>query len=355
MLDDFFWATLGFIFLSGVVSAFVRLRNKDDCLKLIHDQFVTITRTDGSTVWGDLEVFSNGVQLNYLKPHRTRRGLTKSGYMMYAADMAHILVLARYVGQLSPEEMRVRRKQIEATFQPGLIRQIGRWWRNTFDTLRDAFVKAFSLLLGQVVKTSGSQALSGQSKQLDSTGKALLSSSADAYEPMLEAHIGRSVILEVLPPGGGDERLEISGYLAEYSDAYIAVFNGEHGSGERHELLISSEGDLPSLKGIRLERVDGHLRVVNESDEFLVLESVQPVDGSARRLGATLVKGSALLIGLDSENVTLAIQWVTCVDVVCPRSVAQVRYVGPRGFDTQGAFDDEAVAPAHFDERSDFP
>ena len=68
MLDDFFWATLCFIFLSGVISAFVRLRDKDDCLKLFHDQFVTITRSDGTTVWGDVQVFSKGMQLSYLRP-----------------------------------------------------------------------------------------------------------------------------------------------------------------------------------------------------------------------------------------------------------------------------------------------
>jgi hypothetical protein len=354
MLDNFFWAALGFIFLSGVISAFVRLRNKDDCLKLIHDHFVTITRGDGSTVWGDLQVFSNGVQLNYLRPHHTRRGLTKSGYLMYETDMAQVSVFARYVGQLAPEEMAERRRQIEVTFRPGLGRRMLRWWRNTFDTLRDAFVKAFSLLLGQVVKSSGSQALSKQSKQLDTTGKELLGAAGDAYEPMLEAHIGQSVILEVVPPSGGENRLEVAGYLAEYSDKYVAVFNAEHDAGESMEILVPPEGEIPVVEGVTLEWADNHLRISNKTNRFLVVEAVQQGQDKKSRLGATLVKASSVRIARPDGIARVFLRWVERIDVVCPRSVARVRYVGDRR-DEGGGDDEGAMAPAHFDEQAHFP
>ena len=48
--------------------------------------------------------------------------------MMYAADMAKVLVIARYV-RTEFEEMMVRRKRIEAT-RGGLVRRMIRWWRH---------------------------------------------------------------------------------------------------------------------------------------------------------------------------------------------------------------------------------
>ena len=46
----------------------------------------------------------------------------------------------------------------------------------------------------------------------------------DAYEPLLERHIGKPVILELLSPGEAGWS-EIPGYLVEYSNQFIAGFS----------------------------------------------------------------------------------------------------------------------------------
>ena len=353
-MDGFFWTTIGFIFLSAIVSAFIRARQRDDCLELIDDHFVTLVMKNGSTVWGDLRVFGRGLQLRYLAPHRTRRGLVKKGYLLYQKEMGEVLAACRFTGQLSPEEAAERRRQIERTFNPNLWGQLKRGWRNAYNTLRDAFTKALGKVIGRVVAVSESKVLSAGQKDVEGVGKELLQAAGDAYEPMLEAHIGHPVVIELTPPGGGSDRIEIGGYLAEYTEHFIALFNVEHQVGEPFQATVSLDDPMAGLpEGIELELGDDDARLINRGRDFLVVRSLRRDDDPVQRLGATLPAGAEIRFARPESQFTVALRRAAAVDMVCPRQHAVVRYMGPRADDAADAAD--VVVPVHEDESVHFP
>src|SRR5262249_44965357 len=66
----------------------------------------------------------------------------------------------------------------------------------------------------------------------------LLGQFANAYEPLLEQYIGLPVILDVADPiNPNNATVEYAGYLADYTQNFIAVFNVDHRVGE--ELVIT--------------------------------------------------------------------------------------------------------------------
>lgn len=350
-MDNLFWGTLGFIFLTAIISAFIRARQRDECLRLVDDHTVTVTLTDGRTVWGDLRVFARGLQLTYAGPHRTRRGTLKSGYLLYHKEMANILAIARYTGRLTPDEQRARREQIERTFNPGLWGRFKRGWRNVYSTLREAFARALGLVVGRVIKSTDSQVLSQHHKDVEGVGKDVLEAAGEAYEPMLEAHLGQPVILELAPPGGGADRVEIDGYLAEYSEDFVAVFNVEHPAGEAIELTIDPSEASPTLpEGIELKTTAGHVELYNRGRDCVCVQSVARPGESPRQLGATLVRGAHVKFARPDTTFTVRLVRLARVDLVCPRAHATVRYMGPR---VDGRHD--GIIPLQEDESVQFP
>lgn len=352
-MDEFFWATIAFIFLSAIVSAFIRARQRDDCLKLIDDHFITLVMKDGSTVWGDLRVFGRGLQLRYLAPHRTRRGLVKKGYLLYQKEMGEVLAACRFTGQLTPREAAERRQQIERTFDPKFWGRLKRGWRNTYNTLRDAFTRALGKVIGRVVQVSESKVLSEGQKDVEGVGKELLQAAGDAYEPMLEAHIGHPVVVELTPPGGGSDRVEIGGYLAEYTEHFIALFNVEHEAGEPFEVEVSIDDPAASMPAEVVAQIDEKdVRLVNRGHDFLIVRYLTRDDGPRQRLGAALPPGAEIRFARPDARFTVELRQVASVDLVCPRQHATVRYMGPRA-DAPDASD--AVIPLHEDESVLFP
>lgn len=350
-MDELFWGTLGFIFLTAIVSAFIRARQRDACLKLLHDHLVTLVLTDGRTVWGDLRVFARGLQLAYSAPHRTRRGTIKSGYLLYHKELGQVLAICRYTGRLNPEEARERLDQIERTFNPNLWRRLVRGWRNVYATLRDAFGRAIGLVVGRVVKTSESQVLSQNTKDVEGVGKNLLDAAGEAYEPMLEHHIGQPIILELAPPGGGGERIEIDGYLAEYTEEFVAVFNVEHSAASAFELTIDPDTPPTELPdGIGVDIGERHIRVHNSGRDFLFIGALAHGDDPARDLGATLAPRAHLKLARPGAPFVLHCERVPSVDLVCPRAHATVRYMGPR-VDARS----DGIVPLQEDESVQFP
>ncbi len=351
MLDDIFWATLGLIFLTAIVSAFVRLRQRDACLKLMDDHHVTLVMAAGRAVWGDLRVHPQGLELRYAAAHRSRAGLLKTGYLLYQPEMGSLLAMCRYVGQLSPDEQAQRAKQIAATFQPNLWRRSLRTIRNIFDTLRDAFSRALSAVIGQISKRPENKALASQQKVVDSTGQELLSAVGNAYEPMLEAQIGKPVVLELKVPGAPEERVEIGGYLAEYTQHFVAVFNVEHTDGEPLALRCDAEGQVEAPPGVAMVVDAGHLTVINQALAAFYVEGLEDADGTWHRLGATLPRGCSLRVARRGATFVVRGRAVAGIDLVCPRQHATVRYAS--GGDQLE--DVDAIAPDHEDERAAFP
>ncbi len=322
VIDDVLWATVALIFLTTIISVFVRLRQRDDCLRLLDDHHVTLVLGGGRTVWGDMRVHGQGLELLYGTPVETGQGLRKTSFLVHGAELDAMWALCRAVGQLSGAERAARQAQLEARVNPPPLRRAMRAWRNALNTLRDAFTQSLSVVVGQFSKATGSKALASQKKQVDATGHTLVDAAANAYEPMLEAHIGRPVVVELML---GERRIEVAGHLAEYSERFLALFSVEHTLLSTLELRYDGES-CQAPEGVEVTIDDTHLTLLNTAEQPLVVDSVVHTNGELLRVGATLLLGSTLRVPRPGAEATIRAQRVARVDLVAPRSLAVVRH-----------------------------
>ena len=324
-LDDVFWLTILLVFVVAIVGALLRLRQKDKCLKLIDKYHVTYLTVDGRTMWGDLSVASQGLELQFDAPYRTRRGLAKNSLLIFQDELSNCLAICRTVYGLTEAERHDRERQIRRSFEPGLLRRLARWLRNIVNTVRDAFTKALGMAAGQVGRTSPvGGAIKSQRGGIDELGKTLVGAVGNAYEPILERYIGRPVVLELTNPAGSDSPVcELPGYLVDYTDRYVAVFNAQHEPVETLELEVT---ESLQRDGVKIDLLDDKVVVTCQGEDALVVRRVT-FSGRTTDLSVTLIPGcSVRLIRAANEPVTLEIERTRQIDIVCPRSVARIRY-----------------------------
>ncbi len=316
-LDDIFWLSIAIIFATGIAGAVIRTRQRDRCLRLFQGQDVTATLVDGRSVWGDLGVFAKGLELRYPQQHCSSNGLLKTSWIL--DDLSKLAAICRFVGNLSAEEVAKRQRQVSKRFRPGPWRRSLRGLRNLVNTIRDAFHQAIGAFVGQLSK--GTKVIGGQRSQVTDVGKSLIGAAGQAYEPLLEAHIGKPVVIEMQRPGETGTRFELAGYLAEYTADYLALFNVEHQIADTQ--VITANGEQAPT-GHELE--GNQLR--NSGDMPLVVERI---DGtSSRPVGALLLPGATSRLAEFSGTATATVLQVPRIDLVCSRKVARVSHAGAK-------------------------
>ncbi|MHC4416336.1 MAG: hypothetical protein ACYS0G_13755 [Planctomycetota bacterium] len=324
-LDDVFWLTILVVFVVAIVAALVRLLQKDRCLKLLGDFHVTYLAGARRTIWGDLRVSGTGLELVFDVPYRTRRGLAKSTTLIFTDELDRCLAICRTVHGLTDEERRDRERQIRRSFNPGLLRRWARRLRNLINTIRDAFIKALGLAAGQVGRSRAlGGAISRQKGQIDEVGATLVGVVGNAYEVLLERHIGRPVILELTGTAGpGHPAVELPGYLVDYSDRFVAVFNVEHEPVEAFGLEVTESLER---EGLKVDRHTDRVVVTCQGDDALVVRRMTCGDRTTD-LSVVLVPGSSVaLTAVPDEPVTLHLERTRQIDIVCPRAKARIRY-----------------------------
>src|SRR5688500_2310821 len=250
-----FYLTLLFIFLTAIVTAVVTKWARDKCLKFFHGYHVTVERMRGQTIWGRLKVFSSGIEVVYDHPYVDHRGRRKTSFMIYQQELdQQVLSVFRYHDELEEPHQKARRAQVQNTFNPGPLRRTWRGVRNLINTLRDAFNAAIGAVVGQYQRMNPAGAvMASQAGSVTQIGQTLLGKFANAYEPLLEQYIGRPVILDVVDPlNPNNASVQYAGYLADYTQQFIAVFNVEHKTADEVTLLLPDQewGDpLPPLPG----------------------------------------------------------------------------------------------------------
>jgi hypothetical protein len=291
------------------------------------------------------------VEITYDAPYRTAGGLVKNSYLLYDDEMANVLSISRYIGALSEAEAARRRRQVARRFDPPWYRRALRWLRNMFNTVRDAGSKALSAIVGQFARARPGTVVSQSTGEVNQIGQTIITSVGYAYEPMLERHIGDPVVLEMTSPTDPTKRsVELAGYLAEYSDRYVAIFNVDQPMVERFEL--SGEAGL-DRDDLRIEADDLAVTVTNRDDLPLVVESIGSASGERRALSVVLNQGAIARLPRFGAGMTLALCRVRRVDVICPRQYARVRHASGDEVEPQG--EPVSLPPAHEDQRVEFP
>src|SRR5205085_10254918 len=144
------------------------------CLKMMTGFQLTLERIRGQTLWGQLKVFSQGIEVVYDPPFVDPRGRKKTSYIIYGAELdMQLLSLLRYHDELNEDQRRNRQRQINATFNPGPTRRMWRKVRNFVNTLRDAFNAAIGAVVNQYQRVNPASAVLSQSGAVTQLGQRL--------------------------------------------------------------------------------------------------------------------------------------------------------------------------------------
>ena len=214
--------------------------------------------------------------------------------------------------------------------------------RNVFNTLKDAFNKAIGVILGQLAKANpSSRVLTTQRSGVEQIGQTMLGAAANAYEPILERHIGKRVVLELKAAGENASPIELPGYLVEYSEKYVAVFNVEHEPLEDVRLELT---DSAEREGVRVELGPTHVMITCTGNEALVVNRYGTAAGM-HDLEVAVTCGCTVRVPRPGAGpVHLHMQRTRRIDVVCPRSVANIHFGGAEvSADARAGF--QGIAP----------
>ncbi len=243
---------------------------------------------------------------------------------------------------------------MKQTFNPGSLRRLWRAIRNFINTLRDAFNAAIGAAVNQWQCASpGGAMLASQSGAVTQIGQTLLGRLANAYEPLLEQYIGQPVILDVADPLDPNNCVvEYTGYLADYTQQFIAVLNVEHESADEMVIqlpAVESGEMLPPLppalltgapspvlpppldvqEGIAI-RMDGvRMKLQNVGFEAVAVARLERAGHEALELRTVIPPSGTLdLPARDASGGQLYVRRVHCLDVVAPRRLATIRHAG---------------------------
>ncbi len=351
-----FYISLALIFLTGVITTIATKWMRDKCLKLFDGYHVTLEGLRGSTDWGRFKALSSGIELLYDHPYTDTHGRKKTSLLIYGQEIEpRMLTLFRYHDELTPEKQKVRLEQVRHTFNPGFRRRIGRGIRNMLNTLRDAFGAAIGAAVGQAQRMNpGNVVLSTQASQVTQIGQTILGrAAANAYEPLLEQYIGQPVILEVLDPiNPNNVTQQYAGYLADYTQQFIAVLNIDHATSQWIEITLPdvAEGELlpplapppaaggpapilPAPAKIENEiavRIDGRrFRLHNTRSEPVVVRRLEREGYEPLEIGSVIPpNGTMSLPARDARGARVIMEVIRCMDIIAPRKYATVRHAG---------------------------
>jgi hypothetical protein len=349
-----FYLTLALIFVTAIITTILTKWARDKCLKFFHRYHVTIERFRGQTVWGHLKVFSGGLEVVYDHSFIDPHGRRKTSYMLYGPELEQqLLAIFRYHDELSDEQKRARDRQIARSFNPGPVRRLWRGVRNIVNTLRDAFNTAIGAAVNQYQRVNPAGALVAQTGSVQQIGQTLLGRFANAYEPLLEQYIGQPVILDVADPTNPNNAItEYTGYLADYTQQFIAVFNVQHKCHEPVELLLPDMESGPALPplppppppgapapvappAVKVESgfavwIDGlRFKIQNLSHEPAIVLRLERAGFEPVEFGTIVPPMATLdLPARDARGAILHVQFVRCLDVVAARRYATIRHAG---------------------------
>ncbi len=168
-----------------------------------------------------------------------------------------------------------------------------------------------------------------QKGRLSDVGGTFISMAGNAYEPLLERHIGKPVILELLSPGDAPPACsEIPGYLVDYSNEFLAVFSLSNEPLEKMSLAVV---ETIQQECVRIERSEDEFIITCTGQDPLVVHKMTTGDQSVD-LAVVLTCGKSLHLARDSdERVTFEIERTRQIDIVCPRSRARIRFGSDTG------------------------
>jgi hypothetical protein len=225
-MPDTFAITIVSIIVFTVVAAFIKGRSRDKCLKEFSQDMITLEQTTGKIIWGRLRTENTGFELVYSSKHRDKKGHDETSYILYKNEYSNIRTLIRFHDELDEHGKRKREKELKRTYHPTALRRLRRRIQNFFKTVKDSVMEVVNLLIGQAKRTTGAGAImSSQGKYVSQLKQELVGSLGTSFEPLLERHIGKKVVLELVKD---DKVFEYPGVLKDYTADFIEIMDVDY-------------------------------------------------------------------------------------------------------------------------------
>ncbi len=246
--------TILFIAFSAVVGAFMAGRVRDACLMDWAGDAVTVTFKDGKTEKGVLRLEATGFEVVYQEDQRIGKdGYPEKSFMLYKNEypvIAHIVRCPRDMGGKS-------RKKRDRFLQKGIYHRmfvkLRRNIRNFFATVRDSAMEVVNLFIGRAkTYAQAGRVLSEQDRHVSRIKDSTFSALTHSFEPLIEKHLGKYVILESERDG---DIFEYRGILKDYTRDFIELMDVDLGSngefkGKKIDVIVPrAEGAIRHLSG----------------------------------------------------------------------------------------------------------
>lgn len=324
-MDNIFFTTILFIFVTALIGAVLRSRKSDKCLRSFEEFHVTLEEKDGNLVWGKLFVYSTGLELTYAKPVQDLEGHIESSYIIYKEQFKEIQAIYRYYDELTPENKIRREKTIQKTLNPNVFRKHGRRFQNVINTFRDAFMQSVGIVIGQMKKSHpGSMILKTQEEKLSEVGKQFIGYVGTAFDPILENYIGKKVVLEITK---GDVTTEFPGVLREYSAEFLEVLNINRKIEKSFVVKPNSQKKLSFNLAVTYK--DCKVAIENKGESPVFIKEVVGNDKAFEMnvvANPNTVADMPICEELGEQEIEIVVEMAKEMDIVVPRTHALIRH-----------------------------
>jgi hypothetical protein len=256
MFDNVVLLTIGIILGLATLGAILRVRRRDTCLKSFSGYPVYVRMKSGKQIWGRLRTESTGIELNYRTNHFDSEGHVESSFIIFKGEFPNIQVIMRFTDELTGKGARKRAKTLQRSYHPNPYRRTRRKLRNWFNIMRDAVSESLTAVISAATKTSP---VSAQQAKFGKSSAEVIEWFGNAYDPIIEHHIGKKVVVEVTLPDG--RIIEHVGVFREYSPDYLEVIDVE----------FKEDGKIRRVDLI-IPRAHGHIR---HNSEPVVVRKVE--------------------------------------------------------------------------------
>ena len=215
MMDSLTITILAIVIIT-FLSAFIKGRSRDRCLKKMDGYLIKIYNSKEKIIEGIAEIESNSIIVDLVDEQKSKK------FIVYKNEFKNMEMISRPFGNFDKSQVQERDKVLKKVLKPGPFSKLKRKFGNFFATAKDAINEILNLFLASFKTMGPMKTISNSSNQLDKLkGDTLGAINGNSFEPIWEKYIGRNVEVEVL----SDENFKISGLLGEYSQAYIFLFN----------------------------------------------------------------------------------------------------------------------------------
>ena len=221
-MDNVLLISILLIFLSALFSNVLRQRKKDRVLKEIQGFHVTMQLKKDKEVWGEMGVYSNGLELTYSDHHENAAGEITNSYIMYQEEYDTIWAFYRYHNELSEKNQQRRKDEVRSTIYPSIFSRAKRTTRNLVNAFQDAINEALGVFLTRIKGSSHAAMISNQDQYIKKAGASALGMVANVFNPILERYINRRVVIVLEKEG---KQQAFSGFLKEYSPSWISLLD----------------------------------------------------------------------------------------------------------------------------------